>query len=347
MFFTDKATIGSLRKTEDGYTVAVARAVRAGVQQYHATELGFMEDEIINVYRAPEDVFHADSLQSFSHAPVTIGHPKEAVTDDNWKDLAVGEVSTAASQDGEWVVLPLILKDRAATKQPWRELSAGYSCDVIAEDGVAPCGTPYSHRQTNIRINHLALVDKARAGSKARLGDEDHKWGVSPITKEVPQMELKTVVLGDEAVQVIAADASKFDAYKAASAQALADSEEKVGELTAKIAEIEAKVVSGAEIEQRVADRVALVSAAKAIAPDLVADGKSDADIRKEVVVAKFGDAAIEGLSDAAIVGMFKAATLTKDSDDTIRKALGDKAQVMDYDAVMAAASDKFLKGGK
>lgn len=346
MFFTDKATIGSLRKTEDGYTVAVARAVRTGVQQYHATELGFMEDEIINVYRAPEDVFHADSLQSFSHAPVTIGHPREPVTADNWSELAVGEVSTAATKDGDWVALPLILKDKAATEQPWRELSAGYTCELVAEDGVAPDGTPYSHKQTNIRINHLALVDKARAGKEARIGDA-HKWGVSPITKEVPQMELKTVVLGDEAVQVVAADASKFDAYKAASAKALADSEEKVGELTAKIAEIEAKVVSDADIEQRVADRVALVSAAKSVIADLAADGKSDAEIRKEVVIAKFGDDAVKDLSDAAIVGMFKAATLAKDSDDTVRKALGDKSQVTDYDAVMAAASDKFLKGGK
>jgi uncharacterized protein len=347
MFFTDKATIGSLRKTEDGYTVAVARAVRTGVQQYHATELGFMEDEVINVYRAPEDVFHADSLQSFSHAPVTIGHPREHVTADNWSDLAVGEVSTAATKDGDWVALPLILKDKAATEQPWRELSAGYTCELVAEDGVAPDGTPYSHKQTNIRINHLALVDKARAGSKARLGDEDHKWGVSPITKEVPQMELKTVVLGDEAVQVVATDASKFDAYKAASAQALADSEEKVGELTAKLADAESKVVSDADIEKRVADRVALVSAAKAVVAELVADGKSDAEIRKEVVVAKFGDEAVKDLSDAAIVGMFKAATLAKDSDETMRQTLSDKSQVKDYDAVMAAASDKFLKGGK
>ena len=160
-------------------------------------------------------------------------------------------------------------------------------------------------------------------------------------------MELKTVVLGDEAVQVVATDASKFDAYKAASAQALADSEEKVGELTAKLADAESRVVSDADIEKRVADRVALVSAAKDVVAELVADGKSDAEIRKEVVVAKFGDEAVKDLSDAAIVGMFKAATLAKDSDDTVRKALGDKSQVKDYDAVMAAASDKFLKGGK
>lgn len=347
MFFQDRASIGSLRKTEDGFTIAVARAVRTGVQQYHATELGFMEDEIINVYRAPEDVFDAASLQSFSHAPVTIGHPREPVTADNWSTLAVGEVSTAATQDGEWVALPLILKDKAATDQPWRELSAGYSCDVIAEDGVAPDGTPYSHRQKNIRINHLALVDHARAGSKARIGDGAHSWGVSPITKEVPLKELKTVVLGDEAVEIVATDSSKFDAFKTASAKVLADAEEKIGELTAKLADAEAKVVSDADIEKRVADRVGLISAATKVVADLVADGKSDADIMREVVAHKFGDEAVKDVSDGVIVGMFKAATLAKDSDDTVRKALGDKATVNDYDARIAAASSKFLKGDK
>lgn len=344
MFFTDRAEIGTFRKTQDGYTVAVARAVRTGVQQYHASELGYMEDEVINVYRPPEEVFHADSLQSFSHAPVTIGHPKEAVTADNWAELAVGEVSTAATQDGEWVSLPLILKDARAVKQPWRELSAGYSCDIEKKDGVAPCGTPYSHVQKNIRINHLAIVDQARAGSKARLGDQSHKWGIAPITKEVPTMELKTVVLGDEAVQIAASDASKFEAFKTDAAKSLATAEERIGELTAQLADAQSKVVSDADIAAMVADRVALVTLAKEHKADIVVDGKSDNDIRKEVVAHKLGDEAVKDVSDGVIVGMFKAVTLAK--DNTMRSALSETiVDTGDYATRMADAANKFLKG--
>lgn len=160
-------------------------------------------------------------------------------------------------------------------------------------------------------------------------------------------MELKTVVLGDEAVQVVATDASKFDAFKVAAADALAKAEEKVGELTAKLSDAESKVVSDADIEKRVADRVALVQAAKGVLAELVADGKSDAEIRKEVVAHKFGDAAVADASDAVIVGMFKAATLTKDSDDTVRQAIADKQKVTDFDKKMADASANFLKGAK
>lgn len=49
------------------------------------------------------------------------------------KALSVGEVSTAAKQDGQWVMLPLILKDAAAIKamvSGKRELSAGYVCEL-------------------------------------------------------------------------------------------------------------------------------------------------------------------------------------------------------------------------
>lgn len=69
---------------------------------------------IVRVYRPADQVFADASLQSFTHAPVTMNHPDEAVTAENWKDLAIGEVSTAAKKDGEWVHLPLILKDAKA-----------------------------------------------------------------------------------------------------------------------------------------------------------------------------------------------------------------------------------------
>lgn len=344
MFFTDRAKIGSVRQTEDGYTVAVAKAVRTGVQQYLASEIGLPGNHVVNVYRPPEEVFSADALQSFSHAPVTLGHPREPVTADNWAEHAVGEVSTAAQVDGDWVSLPLILKDKRVTSQPWRELSAGYSCEIVAEDGVAPTGEPYTHKQTNIKINHLAIVDKARAGAEARIGDDAHKWGASPITKEVPRMELKTVVLGDEAVQIIADDASKVEAFKTSFTQKLNDSEGKVGELTAKIAELEAQVLSDADIDQRVADRMKLVDQARAVHADIVVDGKTDAEIMREVVVAKFGDAATADMSDAAIAGMFRAACIAAPADDTMRKAVGDSAkETPDYAKRMADAAKSFL----
>src|SRR4051812_39635821 len=115
MQFTDAVTVaGKPRRTADGYLIAEAKCVRTGIQIYTGDEVGKPDMAQVRVYRAADQVFAQDSLQSFSHAPITVNHPAEAVTADNWAKLAVGEVSTAAKQDGVWVSLPLIFKDASA-----------------------------------------------------------------------------------------------------------------------------------------------------------------------------------------------------------------------------------------
>lgn len=347
MQFTDTVAVSGTRRTADGYLVAEARSVRTGIQLYAGHEVGRPEMSTVRVYRAADQVFAADSLQSFTHAPVTMDHPPEAVTADNWKELAVGEVSTAAKKDGEWVHLPLILKDAAAiqaVESGKRELSAGYSCELVWGDGVAPDGQAYDAQQSNIKINHLAVVDKARAGSKARIGDgvawgaspiEDQS-GLAPITKEKDAMSdaLKTVVLGDKAVQVAVSDVAAIEAYKVDAAKKLTDAEAahaakladthkvhtaaieakdkdlaaKDADLAKKDAEIDAlkgRIVDGAALDALVAARADLVATAKAIASDVKTEGLTDADIRKATVVAKLGDAAVKDKAQAYIDARF------------------------------------------
>lgn len=325
MHFVDAVTVAGTRRTEDGYLIAEARAVRTGIQLYAGDEVGKPEMKVVKVYRPAESVFADASLQSFTHAPVTNDHPAEQVTADNWKDLAIGEVSTAAKKDGEWVMLPLILKDAKAIKQVEdgkRELSAGYVCELEWTDGFTAEGEAYDAIQKNIKINHLALVDRARAGSKARIGDGaawgaspfEDQTGLAPITKGKDTMSelLKTVVLGDKAVQVAVSDLAAFETFKADSAKALADAKvehdkaiaAKDAELAKKDAEIDAlkaKVLSDADLDKRVQARADLITTAKAIAKDVKTEGLSDAAIRKAVVAAKLGDAAIADKADAYI----------------------------------------------
>ena len=53
-------------------------------------------------------------------------------------------------------------------KYKMRELSCGYNLRLDETPGVWE-GQPYDAIQRDIEINHLALVDKARAGEQARL----------------------------------------------------------------------------------------------------------------------------------------------------------------------------------
>jgi len=306
--FLDRATIGTVRKTQEGYITARAKAVRAGVQDYRASELGIVGDHIVRVMRPENEVFSKDSVAGFAHAPVTNDHPQEMVDADNWRDLAVGEVGANVMRDGEFLALDLILKDAAAIKAfdgGKKELSAGYTAEIEFVDN----NPDYDAVMKNIRINHLALVDKARAGSEARIGDSAaNQWGASPLTtsKEVSDMEMKAVAIGDKAINVKAEDADTL-------VKALADKDIAIGELKAKLADAESKILSDEDIQSKVKEL-------------------ADAMSRREAVKAKFGDEAVKDASDAEISGMFKVLDKAPAQDDTARKLLADrkKAEVKD-----------------
>ena len=335
MKFLDRATIGTVNRTSEGYVTARAKAVRTGVQDYLASELGVdakvfpkdrqfirhdgILDAWVRVNRPESEVFAIDSISGFIHAPVTNDHPSQMVDADNWKSLAVGEVGANVLRDGEYLALDLILKDAAAIRDfegGKKELSAGYTAEIEFVDGVAE----YDAIMKNIRINHLALVDKGRAG-RARIGDSAaNQWGVSPLTTEKgPEMEMKAVAIGDKAVNVAATDADTLT-------KALTDKDTAIGELKAKLADAESKILTDEQIQAK----------AKEIA---------DAMARREAVKAKFGDEAIKDASDAEIAGMFKIIDKAPAQDDTARKALADamKGKKEDKDGVKAGFA-QFMK---
>ncbi|WP_426235849.1 DUF2213 domain-containing protein [Pararhizobium sp. DWP1-1-3] len=326
MNFTDAVTVAGTRRTADGYLIAEAKAVRTGIQLYLGDEVGKPDLRTVRVYRPAEEVFSDKSLQSFTHAPVTVNHPDEAVNAGNWKDLAVGEVSTAAKKDGDWVWLPLILKDKdaiASVESGKRELSAGYECQLVWGDGVTPEGEAYDAKQTNIKINHLAIVDRARAGSQARIGDGAGNWGVSPVTSDQKPKEkimtLKTVTVDGIPVEVtdqgaivittlqtrLADAVAKITATETAHQTVIAAKDADLAKKDAEIDALKGKVLSDADLDKKVQARADLIAVAKTIAKDVKTEGLTDAGIRKAVVVAKIGDAAVAGKADAYIDARF------------------------------------------
>jgi len=325
MKFLDRATIGTVRRTADGYITARAKAVRTGVQDYRASELGLMGNDLIRVYRPPEEVFSKDSVAGFAHAPVTNDHPAELVDAGNWKELAVGEVGSNVMRDGEFLALDLVLKDKAAIAAfdgGKKELSAGYTAELEFVDN----HPDYDAVMKNIRINHLALVDKGRAGSEARIGDSAaNQWGISPLTtsKEVSRMDMKAVAIGDKAVNVAATDADTL-------IKLIADKDTAIGELKAQLADAESKILDDDAIAALVKDR-------------------ADAMARREAVKAKFGDEAINDASDAEIAGMFKVIDKAPNAtDDAARKALADAMKTAkEEDDPWAKVNAKSKKGVK
>lgn len=326
MKFLDRASVGQVKETKEGYLVATSRVARTGVQEYYAKELGdiaieagFSPNDVVRVYRHPDQVFHKDSLASITRAPATLDHPLKDVDASNWSKLAVGEIGDAYATEPEWIVVSPMIKDAAAVKAARTthpELSMGYSANIVkARDGLDA-----DFEVSDIRYNHIALVPKARAGDMARIGDS---WGASPVeiddskpSKGGRMPDLKTVVLGDQAVQVALADAQAIEQFKAVTKQQLTDAAAKhdaaiaakdadMAKMQAQLDDAKTKILSDADLDKRVAERAELVSAAAKISPDVKTSGMSDSAIRKAVVVAKLGDAAITGKSAAYIDARF------------------------------------------
>lgn len=360
---TDAASLSGTRLTSDGFLVADVLCARTGCQEYLARELGMVGDGTVTVYRPESAVFDKASLATFAGKPVTMGHPSEPVTAENWKTHAVGDIGEEIARDGESVRVQIKLMDAgaiASVQNGTRQISMGYTTPLAMRDGTAPDGTAYQAVQTGpIRINHLAIVPAARGGSNLRIGDCAENWGAAPlIPKGATAMadNLKTVVLGDKAVNVTVVDAPTIETYKADQAKALADAEAnhdkamavKDAELAkrdAEIADLKAKVLDGAALDKLVQDRSDLVSKAKAIAPETVTDGKSAADIKKAVVVAKRG----AEMADKSAAYIDAAFDMLSDVDP-VKAALGDTAKQQAAGDIYAARDKKLSdawKGGK
>ncbi len=348
----------SVRTTGDGYLVADVRVARTGIQDYLGSELDHPEMALVRVYRPPEAVFAKDAMSSYAFKPMTNDHKGE-ITSANWRDHSVGQIGSEVVRDGEFVRVPMVLMDASAIadyRSGKRELSMGYSANIEFKDGVTPEGESYNAIVKDMRMNHLALVDRARGGESLRIGDhgalrkpapqEPTGGHQMPDTRKVmfDGLEIETTAQGAQAIDKLAqklADAATAQARAdAAHTTVLADRDGKLAKAEAERDAALAKVMDSAAVDKLVADRAALLSTAKAI-HDADYTGKTPEQIKHAVVVAKIGDAAVAGKSADYVAARFDI--LAEDAaTDPVRRAVmqqdGGRATVVDSDKAYDAS---------
>jgi hypothetical protein len=179
MLLADTLTLDAPRRTQDGYLAVRARAARTGVYQYAGHEVdpenkhGLRDQASVNVLRDENTVFDERAIRSFIAKPVTDDHPREPVTAANWRDHGRGIVMGAV-RDGDHLAFDIVLMDAATiakVEAGKAELSNGYATQLEYGDFQAADGTKCQARQTNIVGNHVAIVDRGRAGPSCRIGD--------------------------------------------------------------------------------------------------------------------------------------------------------------------------------
>lgn len=148
-------------RTDEGFILDTPAITRCGVFPYRNAD-GTMRYEL----RHPDDVFKQDSLDSIKGKPVTALH-NGLIDNTNSTGVTVGAVMSSGRQDGDNVTAEIVIHDTSMVDGGNKDLSCGYTLNLDEESGVYN-GQLYTHRQRDIKYNHLAIVKAGRAGN-ARL----------------------------------------------------------------------------------------------------------------------------------------------------------------------------------
>jgi hypothetical protein len=164
----DFAPITGSETTDEGYLRVWCRAARTGTQLYRRAD-----GSQVREYRPPEEVSNPDSLSTFGMKPATWGHPPVLLDSANTKQFQVGYSGSQVRYNDGFVEVALVITDQDAIEKIKRkdatEVSAGYKVDFDPTPGLTPEGEEYAGVQRNIRVNHIAIVPRGRAGPEVRL----------------------------------------------------------------------------------------------------------------------------------------------------------------------------------
>lgn len=313
--------------TDEGFLRVPGRVAKAdNVQEYYAKELGITDGDplqIIRVFRPSSEVFNPESLDSYMGADVTDDHPSQIVDTDTYNAVSRGVSVSRGRQDGDFVVCDLIIKDKKTIKAVESgkvQLSAGYTADYEKSPGVSPAGQSYDYIQRNIKINHVALVDRARAGGQARLFDNkgDHKMPIVTLDKG------RIVTLDNEANAALISDhIGRLNELIELQSTTITDSEKTIDTLT--------KQTSDASITKRVATIVTTMDTARYIAgKSFACDSVDVVEIQRSALTA-IGRKNLDGKNASYIQGVFDAEKESVDEDmEEMRDMLKEKGADME-----------------
>ena len=325
-----KATID-----ENGFLVDTPVIARLGVQVY------YMDDgRTVREFRPAEEVFKDESLASYQGKPMTLDHV--FVNSENAKEVVVGSVTGKAEPLGSSVVAPIVVYDNKAIQEAMagnaKELSVGYSAildetpgwgDPITGEYIlksdadeqfdAPEGwQEFDAIQRNIKVNHLAMVYRGRAGiAKLNMdGEQENPYTTDvDINKEDKQeMTVKIKLDGAQEFEVAPEVASHIEALNAKADTAIAERDALKAKVDAMPAEIEAAVAKAKADADALASLVAVAAEA-----GVKADGLDSKGI-KVAYVKEISGLDVSEKSDAYIDAAFDIA---KESDKMaeVRKA--------------------------
>ena len=184
----------NMTKTPEGFLICHNVPIaRTGWYEYLASELGIGGNEIVKVYRSPEEVFSKSAIASFEGKPVTDEHPPDLLTPETVNIFVKGTTQNVRQDTKETDLLigDLVIYDSVLINeinQGKREVSCGYEC-TYKDNGDG------TYSQVGICGNHVAVVEAGRAGDRVAIKDskiqkekgEKNKMAKKKVTKSILQ----------------------------------------------------------------------------------------------------------------------------------------------------------------
>lgn len=359
----------------------------SGVRQY------YLNSKIMDVAKVPSEIFSPDTIASANSKPITDDHPKVnghnvLVNRDNSYKYQKGWTGTNAHVANGKLYNDLIISDSKLIdeiRHGKQELSIGFEMNLDQTPGKLD-GVQYDAKQENIRINHVAVVQKGRAGHGVSFTADsmedldDAKSKKKGRTMDFTKVHTKnngdiSVAVEDaEKLTQLLADAddntSKLDKLKAErdklnkqisdlesdnkkSKQDAADSKKKADEskATADSALEENKKLKsqleGDAYEDKISDAIEFREQAKKIVGDSYDfKGKSERQVQEDALKTQYKDKDFSKESDDYVRGRYESLFNTNAGNVTYRRNTETDSKESAYQKALEARNNLY-KGGE
>ena len=290
--------------TPEGFMKVKANVARTGVLDYYLFDFPSesLPDELKNApletkvraLYSPDEVFAKESLESAIDKPVTNGHPAENVTSQNARFFTRGFVKNVKKK-GQFEQADLLITDATLINQieqgEKEECSTGIRSEVDWTAGEDPKFGVYDVVFKNIRVNHVAIVFKGRAGSDVKLANEKQdkqRKGVGTMPETVKRtingIEIEFSNQAAQAFDTLSTENEKISEENTKLSTDLENTKKELSETQGKLDATKAELDDSSRIDKLVNERTELVSNAKTLCPKIETDKKSNEDIKKEVI---------------------------------------------------------------
>lgn len=177
---------GSVReKDKNGFLhVKISPLTRVQVAPYYGREipgyekLGLDRDKIYYGYRPEEELKKTDTINSVNGIPIQLRHHAD-FADKPAKDTRIGATGTEATYKTPYLMNSLHFFDKKAIdlieSDAMKELSLAYRYRPDFQSSGEINGQKYDFTMRDLSGNHLALVEKGRAGHEVLVYDSDIK----------------------------------------------------------------------------------------------------------------------------------------------------------------------------